>query len=206
MAMIPLEILQIRYQFIYINKLFCYLLFILLIFLISDSFSFAKDNHQINKLDEFVTAIKSLKSPDERIKICKDTLKTGKLNEDESAYVYGIMAAGYYDKAMRQINQSRDSKKSANTNSIALLLRESIRHYDTAISTAFGAYYVHYWNRGYNYELLGYNEKALENYTDTIIFKPDFRKGYLYRARVHEKLGNKEQARLDHEKAKSLEK
>ena len=155
---------------------------------------------------EPLTALYTMSSVDERIQLCNEYLRSGRLNREEMGMVHGLLGAAHFEKAIPavQVKQQGLALSDEATRETTAYMMESIQHYTLAIATP-PDIFMDNWNRGYAYELVGESEKALRDYAEVIKLEPTFVKGYLYRARVLEQRGERALARTDLKEAVRLE-
>lgn len=161
---------------------------------------------QLPPLKQLIDELRATPTVAERVDLCHEYLRSGRLSRKQTAPVYGILGSINYEIAIEILHEAKDQGglSLAREKDVLAALNESIRHYNTSLAIN-PDYYLNYWHRGYTYETGGSLEKALEDYTQTVDRDPAFAPGYIYRARVLHKLGRREEAVRDLHKALELE-
>jgi tetratricopeptide (TPR) repeat protein len=148
------------------------------------------------------------RDPDIAIRTCEGLLAAGALSRDEKSVLYGSLGAAYFHRAVWKLGPgvTRENLAQRLTAECKQDLRVSIEQYSAALhakpNSPMAA--INFWNRGYNKELLGQTRETLSDYDQVVRLKPDYLKGYIYRARVLAQLGNRDRARVDLDHALSL--
>ena len=158
----------------------------------------AKETSQPRDFAAFISAIEQEARVENRMRMCEASLAAGTFSRRQTGVVHALLGGGYFELAydrMRKASASGHASPAEVTQS-SQDFRRSVQHYTTAIGMNPGNF-VDHWNRGFCYECLGDLDHAFGDYTETVKLKPDFGKGYLYRARIFQKRGDMAKAIAD---------
>lgn len=163
------------------------------------------DSPHVAPCIEAVPKVESQAGRRDAIHKCEGLLASAGLSNEEKSVLHGILGSTYFSRAMAGLEPGANSENMASilTAEDNRDIIESTRHYTLALESWQNSPMAYYnlWNRGFNKELLGRIEEALSDYDEVVRLRPDFLKGYLYRARMLVLLGKRDQARVDLESA-----
>ena len=135
------------------------------------------------------------------IRRCEGLLGLATLSDDDKSVLHGILGVAYFERAVSRVEPGDTSESLARslTAESKQDIRVSIQHYSAALQAKPNSPIAdrNYWHRGFDKELLGQIQEALSDFNQVIRLKPDFFKGYLSRARMLARLGKRDQARAD---------
>lgn len=143
-----------------------------------------------------------------RVAACERQLGAKGLVAEERAVLHGLLGTQYFERALLEFDaeRGRQDLRLGVTHAARPLLTRSVEHYSEALRLKpdWPMAYANHWNRGFSRELLGQKDAALADYSRTIALKPDFARGWAYRARLLANLGRVDAARADLERAARL--